>query len=122
LPTSDIGLVKRELPFGEHPRRSKRARYKIGDPFLRYWYRFVDPNLSLLEARQLDVQTKPAWLTPRRDLGGDRPDQHPKRLDRRRVMAAGAGLVGRCSDTSASAMECSPGGIGALAQPARLPA
>jgi hypothetical protein len=63
LPTSDIGLVKRELPFGEHPRRSKRARYKIGDPFLRYWYRFVDPNLSLLEARQLDVQTKPAWLT-----------------------------------------------------------
>ncbi|HEY0477852.1 MAG TPA: ATP-binding protein [Kofleriaceae bacterium] len=58
----DIGLVKRELPFDEHPRNSKRSRYKIGDPFLRYWYRFVDPNRSLLEARQLDVQTKPAWL------------------------------------------------------------
>jgi len=58
----DIGLVKRELPFGEHPRRSKRSRYKIGDPFLRYWYRFVDPNRSLLEARQLDVQTQTAWL------------------------------------------------------------
>lgn len=58
----DIGLVKRELPFGEHPRRSKRSRYKIGDPFLRYWYRFVDPNRSLLEARQLDVQPQAAWL------------------------------------------------------------
>lgn len=57
----DIGLVKRELPFGEHPRRSKRARYRIADPFLRYWYRFVDPNRSLLEARQLDVQTDTAW-------------------------------------------------------------
>ncbi|HEX3763958.1 MAG TPA: ATP-binding protein [Kofleriaceae bacterium] len=60
---ADIGLVKRELPFGEHPRRSKRARYRIADPFLRYWYRFVDPNRSLLEARQLDVQTRTAWLS-----------------------------------------------------------
>jgi uncharacterized protein len=59
----DIGLVKRELPFGEHPRRSKRARYRIADPFLRYWYRFVDPNRSLLAARHLDVQTQPAWLS-----------------------------------------------------------
>jgi AAA+ ATPase superfamily predicted ATPase len=58
----DIGLVKRELPFGEHPRRSKRARYRIADPFLRYWYRFVDPNRSLLAARQLDVQSQTAWL------------------------------------------------------------
>jgi AAA+ ATPase superfamily predicted ATPase len=33
------GAGSRELPFGEHPRRSKRARYKIADPFLRYWYR-----------------------------------------------------------------------------------
>jgi AAA+ ATPase superfamily predicted ATPase len=57
----DIGLVKRELPFGEHPRRSKRTRYKIADPFLRYWYRFVDPNRSLLEAGQFDVQTDVAW-------------------------------------------------------------
>ncbi|HEX8107445.1 MAG TPA: ATP-binding protein [Kofleriaceae bacterium] len=59
----DIGLVKRELPFGEHPRRSKRTRYRIADPFLRYWYRFVDPNRSLLEARHLDVQTQTAWLS-----------------------------------------------------------
>lgn len=59
----DIGLVKRELPFGEHPRRSKRTRYRIADPFLRYWYRFVDPNRSLLAARQLDVQSQTAWLS-----------------------------------------------------------
>jgi AAA+ ATPase superfamily predicted ATPase len=59
----DIGLVKRELPFGEHPRRSKRTRYRIADPFLRYWYRFVDPNRSRLAARQLDVQSQTAWLS-----------------------------------------------------------
>src|SRR5262245_28010892 len=58
----DLGLVKRELPFGEHPRRSKRARYRIADPFVRYWYRFVDPNRSLLQAGQLDrVQTGAEW-------------------------------------------------------------
>jgi uncharacterized protein len=50
----DLGLIKRELPFGEHPRRSKRARYRIADPFVRYWYRFVDPYRSLLQAGQFD--------------------------------------------------------------------
>lgn len=57
----DLGLIRRELPFGDHPRRSKRTRYNIADPFLRYWYRFVDPHRSLLEARQFDVQTDAAW-------------------------------------------------------------
>ena len=60
----DLGLVMRELPFGEHPRTSKRARYRIADPFVRYWYRFVDPNRSLLQAGQLDrVQAGAEWPT-----------------------------------------------------------
>jgi uncharacterized protein len=60
----DLGLIKRELPFGEHPRRSKRARYRIADPFIRYWYRFVEPNRSLLQSGQMDrVQDAAAWRT-----------------------------------------------------------
>lgn len=58
----DLGMVRRDLPFGEHPRSSKRARYRIADPFVRYWYRFVDPNRSLLQAGQLDrVQASAQW-------------------------------------------------------------
>jgi len=55
---ADIGLVRRELPFGEHPRRSKRSRYVVADPFLRFWYRFVDPNRSLLEAGHVEAVIK----------------------------------------------------------------
>jgi len=60
----DIGLVARELPFGEHP-RSKRSRYRIADPFLRFWYRFVDPNRSLLEGGDVEAvrrkKVDPGW-------------------------------------------------------------
>lgn len=83
----DLGFVRREIPHGEHPRRSKRSRYRIADPFLRYWYRFVDPNRSVLEAGHLDaVEAPAAWSShlaeiwedlvreavPRIGLGGER--------------------------------------------------
>ncbi len=46
----DLGLVHRELPFNsEH---GKRSLYRLADPFLRFWFRFVAPNRSLLAARQ----------------------------------------------------------------------
>lgn len=50
----DLGLVRRDVPFGESPRRGKRTAYRITDPFLRFWFRFVEPNRSRLEARALD--------------------------------------------------------------------
>jgi len=37
-----MGLVTRELPFGEAG--SKRALYRIADPFFRMWFRVVAPN------------------------------------------------------------------------------
>lgn len=51
----DMGLILRELPFGTSVRSTKRTLYRIADPFLRFWYRFIDPVRSLLEARQLKV-------------------------------------------------------------------
>jgi len=50
-----LGLVVREVPFGILPRNSKRALYKIADPFLRFWLTFVEPNRSLLEAGLIDA-------------------------------------------------------------------
>jgi hypothetical protein len=49
----DLGLVAREVPFGRSIRDTKRTYYRISDPFLRMWYRFVEPNRSRLAAGQL---------------------------------------------------------------------
>jgi AAA+ ATPase superfamily predicted ATPase len=46
----DMDQVLRELPFGEEPRGGKRTLYKIADPFLRFWFRHVEPNRSRLGA------------------------------------------------------------------------
>lgn len=46
----ELGLVRRDLPFGVSLRESKRTAYRLGDPFLRAWFRFVEPNRSRLEA------------------------------------------------------------------------
>ena len=47
----DLGCVRREVPFGEDPRSSKRSLYKLADPFLTFYFRFVEPNKSQLEVR-----------------------------------------------------------------------
>jgi AAA+ ATPase superfamily predicted ATPase len=43
-----MGLVRRETPFGESPRSSRRSLYRIADPFFRLWFRVVASNRSLL--------------------------------------------------------------------------
>ncbi len=46
----ELGVLRRETPFGTSPKASKRSLYKIDDPFLRFWFRLVEPNRSLLNA------------------------------------------------------------------------
>lgn len=44
-----IGLLDREVPATErHPERSRRSRYRVTDPYLRFYHRFLAPNLPLL--------------------------------------------------------------------------
>jgi AAA+ ATPase superfamily predicted ATPase len=50
----ELGLVCRERPFGESGRSGKRTLYRIDDPFLAFWFRFVEPNRSRLEAGFVD--------------------------------------------------------------------
>jgi uncharacterized protein len=44
----ELGLVRRETPFGLPERSSKKALYDIDDPFIRMWTRVVAPHRSLL--------------------------------------------------------------------------
>lgn len=51
----ELGYLRRDLPFGRSVRDTKRTLYRIDDPFLRTWYRFVEPNRSRLGAGMIDV-------------------------------------------------------------------
>lgn len=50
-----LGYIQREIPFGESPRNSKKGMYKISDPFMDFYFRFVVPNRSLIELGRTDA-------------------------------------------------------------------
>jgi AAA+ ATPase superfamily predicted ATPase len=43
-----MGLIRREVPFGEPEKASRRSLYKIDDPFFRLWFRVVAPHRGQL--------------------------------------------------------------------------
>lgn len=45
----DLGYIRREIPFGENEKNSKKGIYCINDNLLLFYYRFVTPYNSLLE-------------------------------------------------------------------------
>jgi uncharacterized protein len=45
----ELGLVDRLTPVGEDPRRTKRVRYEVRDPFLRLWLGLVLPHREAFE-------------------------------------------------------------------------
>jgi hypothetical protein len=51
----ELGYIKRDHPFGENPRSTKKTIYRLKDPFLLFWYRVVLPNHSLLEQDLIDA-------------------------------------------------------------------
>ncbi len=48
----ELDVLKRDLPYGHSVRDTKRTLYKIADPFLRFWFRYVEANRSRLQAGQ----------------------------------------------------------------------
>ena len=44
-----LGLVAREVPVTASRTQSKRSRYRIADEFLRFWFRYVEPDRSSIE-------------------------------------------------------------------------
>jgi hypothetical protein len=40
----DASVLIREIPFGESPRSTKKTRYHIQDPALRFWFRVYSPH------------------------------------------------------------------------------
>ncbi|HQO83388.1 MAG TPA: ATP-binding protein [Synergistales bacterium] len=49
----DLGLVERVVPVTEPaPERAKNGIYRIRDPFLAFWFRYVSPHIDSLEIRE----------------------------------------------------------------------
>lgn len=52
----ELGLVKRETPVTERaPQKSRNGLYKIEDNYVKFWFRFVLPNRSLIESGNADL-------------------------------------------------------------------
>jgi len=49
----DKGLVAAELPVSLHP--SKERRYRIADPYLRFWLAFLGPHLAEIDRMRSDL-------------------------------------------------------------------
>ncbi|MGM0398018.1 MAG: ATP-binding protein [Halobacteriota archaeon] len=44
-----LRFVERTVPVTASAKQSKRSRYRVADEFLRFWFRFVEPNRSSIE-------------------------------------------------------------------------
>lgn len=49
-----LGYLRREIPFGDPIRSSKKSLYKIDDLFLNFYFRFIVPNKSRIEYGLVD--------------------------------------------------------------------
>lgn len=52
----ELGLVRKDTPFGADEKGNKKSLYKVADPFLSFWYRFVQPRYS--NARYLETASE----------------------------------------------------------------
>jgi len=50
----DLDFIRREIPFGETVKSTKKSLYKINDPFLGFYFKFLVTNKSRLEFGLID--------------------------------------------------------------------
>lgn len=46
---TELRYIRREIPFGESSRSTKRSLYKIDDPFLNFYFTFIVPEKSRID-------------------------------------------------------------------------
>ena len=52
----ELELIRREVPVAARvPQKSKKGIYKIADNYVKFWFRFVLPNRSLIESGNADL-------------------------------------------------------------------
>ncbi|MBE0460497.1 MAG: ATP-binding protein [Candidatus Aminicenantes bacterium] len=55
----ELHIIKREVPITEDkPHKSRKGIYLLTDPFFRFWFRYIFPNMSYLEEGDIDFVWK----------------------------------------------------------------
>ncbi|MBN1603724.1 MAG: ATP-binding protein [Chitinispirillaceae bacterium] len=52
----ELGLIERQIPFGESEKSSKKSLYQITDPFFHLWFQVVGPRKSFLTKAPSDAR------------------------------------------------------------------
>lgn len=52
----EIGLVRKEIPFGESEKSSKKSLYKVSDPFCRFWFSVMAKRRSVFDMAPAKVR------------------------------------------------------------------
>lgn len=53
----NLGFLEKDIPFGVDEKNAKKSLYKIADPFMAFYYRFVVPYRSFIElGRRLPLE------------------------------------------------------------------
>jgi AAA+ ATPase superfamily predicted ATPase len=60
----ELGYVRRDVPFGEDKKKTRRVLYRLNDPFLRFYFRFVLPYESSL-AQGITREADHGWQQER---------------------------------------------------------
>ena len=63
----ELGYVRRNVPFGDSEKKTRRALYRLNDPFLRFFFRFVLPHESSLAQGVLREAVR-SWQRERHQL------------------------------------------------------
>ena len=52
---TEMAFIRKEVPFGESGDKTKKTLYQIDDPFMAFYYRFVEPNKSTIAMGRANV-------------------------------------------------------------------
>ena len=63
---TSVGILERSVPALDDPARTKRAIYRIVDPYFNFWFRFIASNRAHI-ARGLGAQLVDAQILPQLD-------------------------------------------------------
>ncbi len=56
----ELGLVRREVPYGESEKNSKKSIYRISDPFCRFWFHVLAARRSVFDSAPSSIR-KRVW-------------------------------------------------------------
>ena len=55
---TEMFFLRKEVPFGENPAKTKKILYRIEDPFMAFYYRFIEPNKSIIALGRGNIAMK----------------------------------------------------------------